>query len=73
MTIAADDNNDDNNDNQSVMTGGVRAGGSKASIDAHTSDPCTILHSSLYVCVFVYLCFVYLYICAIAYLYELPM
>ena len=38
-----DDDDDDDNLNQSVMTGGVRAAGSKASIDAHTSDPCTML------------------------------
>ena len=64
MTVVNNNNEnydtDDNDDNQSVMTGGVRAGGSKASIDAHTSDPCTMLLRLLFVnlciCVFVYLC-----------------
>ena len=68
IIVDNDDNNDnndndDNDDTQSVMTGGVRAGGSKASIDAHTSDLCTMLRSSSYLCIFVYLCiceFVYL-------------
>ena len=58
--VSDDDDDDDDNLNQSVMTGGVRAAGSKASIDAHTSDPCTMLLRLLFVnlciCVFVYLC-----------------
>ena len=62
------DDNDDNDDTQSVMTGGVRAGGSKASIDAHTSDSCTMLRSSSYFCICVFLFIVYLCICIFVYL-----
>ena len=73
IIVDNDDNNDnndndDNDDTQSVMTGGVRAGGSKASIDAHTSDSCTMLRSSSYFCICVFLFIVYLCICVFAYL-----
>ena len=40
MTLKITDNDDELNG--SVMTGDVRAGGIKASVDAHTSDPCTM-------------------------------
>ena len=40
MTLKIPDNDDELNG--IVMTGDVRAGGIKASVDAHTSDPCTM-------------------------------
>ena len=52
MTLKIPDNDDELNG--IVMTGDVRAGGIKASVDAHTSDPCT-MPRQLCACVFGFL------------------
>ena len=54
MTLKIPDNDDELNG--IVMTGDVSAGGIKASVDAHTSDPCTMPRQL----VFLYLVFYWL-------------
>ena len=51
MTLKIPDNDDELNG--IVMTGDVRAGGIKASVDAHTSDPCTMPRQLVFVYFFV--------------------